>query len=137
MSHKSVLIVDDDRAVCGSLASILRSDEVETRTAFTMEEAERLLKSERFDLAIVDLRLRGSDSMEGLELISKIKAQSPQTQVVLFTAYGSPEIEAEARRRGAADYWEKRIKIPTIIERIRALGIAAGYERKEAPLPQD
>jgi DNA-binding NtrC family response regulator len=129
MSHKAVLIVDDDRAVCGSLASILRSDEVGTRTAFTVEEAERLLKSETFDLAIVDLRLRG-EGMEGLDLISKIKTQTPETQVVLFTAYGSPEIEREARQRGAVDYWEKRMKIPNIIERTKALGIPIGHERK-------
>jgi DNA-binding NtrC family response regulator len=129
MSHKAVLIVDDDRAVCGSLASILRSDEVGTRTAFTVEEAERLLKSETFDLAIVDLRLRG-EGMEGLDLISKIKTQTPETQVVLFTAYGSPEIEREARQRGAVDYWEKRMKIPNIIERTKALGIPVGHVRQ-------
>jgi DNA-binding NtrC family response regulator len=96
-----------------------------------MEEAEILLKTERFDLAIVDLRLRGSEGMEGLELISKIKEQTPGTRAVLFTAYGSPEIEQEALRRGAIDYWEKRMKIPAIIERIKALGIPAGHEGKQ------
>lgn len=130
MDHKSVLIVDDDGSICSSLASLLESDAVVVHTAATIEEAEVLLQAERFDLAIVDLRLRGGESIEGLNFISKIKAQTPETQVVLFTAYGSPEIEREARQRGAVDYWEKRMKIPDIIERTKALGIPIGQERK-------
>ncbi|MGH9839418.1 MAG: response regulator transcription factor [Blastocatellia bacterium] len=126
MEKKSVLIVDDDDSIRASLVSLLRSDVVETQTASTMEEAEALLKTERFDLAIVDLRLGGSGGAEGLELVSIIKARTPETQVVLFTGYGSPEIERAARERGAIDYWEKTIKVTTMIERLRALGISAG-----------
>lgn len=95
-----------------------------------MEEAERLLKTETFDLVITDLRLTGTVGAEGFELISQIKARTPETPVVLFTAYGSPEIEREARERGAADYWEKTIPIPALIEKVRALGIPVGHERK-------
>jgi DNA-binding NtrC family response regulator len=127
MDQKSILIVDDDSAIRSSLVSLLKSDAVETRTASTLEEAEMLLKTQTFDLAIVDLRLRGSEGLEGLELISTIKARTPETQVVLFTGYGSPEIEQEALKRGAVDYWEKRMKIPTVLEKLRALGIPAGH----------
>jgi DNA-binding NtrC family response regulator len=125
VEKKSVLIVDDDDSICASLVSLLRSDVVETQIASTVEEAEALLKTECFDLAIVDLRLGGSGGVEGLELISIIKARTPGTQVVLFTCYGSPEIEREARERGAADYWEKTIKIASLIERLRIMGIRA------------
>src|SRR5437867_2203291 len=96
MPKKSVLIVDNDGSIRSSLVALLGSDLVETRTASTVEEAEMLLKSERFDLAIVDLRLGGSGRMEGLELISAIKALTTETQVVLFTGYGSPEVERAA-----------------------------------------
>jgi DNA-binding NtrC family response regulator len=131
MNHKSVLIVDDDNLMRLSLASLLRSEGVETQTASTMEEAEILLKTEHFDLAIIDLRLTESEGLEGLELISKIKAQTPGTQAVLFTAYGSPEIEQEALQRGADEYWEKSLQLPMMLERLNALGISAGRERKE------
>jgi len=70
MNHKSALIVDDDNLMRLSLASLLRSEGVETQTASTMEEAEMLLKTERFDLAIIDLRLTENEGLEGLELIS-------------------------------------------------------------------
>jgi len=94
------------------------------------EEAERLLKFETFDLAIVDLRLTGNVGLEGLELISKIKAQTPGTQAVLFTAYGSLEIEQEAVKRGAVEYREKSLQLPVMLDRLNALGIPAGHERK-------
>ena len=56
MSKKSVLIVDDDASIRSSLVSLLGSDLVETRTASTMEEAELLLKTERFDPDLARLR---------------------------------------------------------------------------------
>ena len=127
---KSILIVDDDDSITSSLASLLGSDAVKVRTASTMEQAVQLLGAWTFDLVITDLRLRGKIGMEGLELISRIKARTPETRVVLFTAYGSPEIECEARQRGAADYWEKKIPIPALVERVRALGIPAGLWKK-------
>jgi CheY-like chemotaxis protein len=128
MDRKKILVVDDDATTRSSLVSLLASDAVEVRTASTMEQAGAQLEAETFDLAIVDLHLTGRVVMEGLELISKIKQQTPATPVVLFTAYGSPEIEQRARQRGATDYWEKMIGIPTLIERVRALGIPVGHE---------
>ena len=88
MDKKSVLIVDDDDSICSSLVALLKSDLVETPTASTREMAEILLKTERLDLAIVDLGLGGSEDMEGLEIISTIESRT--TEGVLFTGYGSP-----------------------------------------------
>jgi len=130
VDKKSVVIVDDDDSICSSLVSLIRSDAVTTRTASTMEGAEALLKAERFDLAIVDLRLKGSGNTAGLDLISAIKAQAPETQVVIFTGYGSPEVARAARERGAVDYWEKNIKVATLIEKLRALGIFVGHRKR-------
>lgn len=59
--------------------------------------------------------------------------RTPETPVVLFTAYGSPEVEREALRRWAVDYWGKTIPIPALIERVRALGIPVRHEAM-APL---
>lgn len=130
MSTKKVLIVDDDETTRASLALILKSDAVEIHTVATEREAERQLSREAFDLVITDLHLTGRVGMEGLDMISKIKAQRPETHVVLFTAFGSPEIEREAMMRGASDYWEKTIMIPTIVERVKALGIPAGRSKQ-------
>lgn len=125
MDQKFILIVDDDELTTTSLTGLLKSEAVTIRTASTREEAEALIEAERFDLAIVDLHLTERPDQEGLQLISRIKQHTPETPVVLFTAYGSAEIEREARKRGAADYWEKTIPIPALIERVRMLGIPA------------
>jgi DNA-binding NtrC family response regulator len=130
MDRKTLLIVDDDDSTLSSLVVLLKSDAVTLRTASTAEEAEALLKSHTFDLVITDLHLSGRVGLEGLEVISRVKAQSPQTPVVLFTAFGSPEIEQEARRRGATDYWVKTMHIRTLVEKVRTLGIPVGQHRK-------
>ena len=126
MDKKSVLIVDDEDSICSSLVTLLKSDLVETRTASTLETVDKLIATEKFDLAIVDLCFKGGGDMEGLDIISLIKARTPETQVVLFSGYGTPEIERAALARGAIDCWDKSIKIATLIERFRALGIPAG-----------
>jgi DNA-binding response OmpR family regulator len=126
MGQKRVLIVDDDETTRLSLATLLRSNHVVVRGASTMKEAETMMDVETFDLVITDLHLTGRADLQGLELISAVKAKTPRTVVVLLTGYGSSEIEHEARRRGADDYWEKTIMIPELVERARALGISAG-----------
>jgi CheY-like chemotaxis protein len=83
----------------------------------------------------VDLSLTGRVGRAGFELISKIKQRAPETQIVLFTGYGLPEIVREAREHGAADYWEKTILIPTLIERLRRLGISVGQTRRSSGSP--
>jgi DNA-binding NtrC family response regulator len=123
MDRKFILIVDDDHSITSSLRTLLKSDAVSVHTASTMEEAEMMLATENFDLVITDLWLSGPTSTEGFDLISRIKARTPQMPVVLLTAFGSPKIEQEARQRGANDYWEKTILIPALVDRIRALGI--------------
>jgi len=131
MAQKSVLIVDDDASTCSSFVSLLESDAVVLRTASTLKEAEMLLESQTFDLVITDLHLTGRVGRQGLDLVSRIKARTPETPVVLYTGYGSPEIEREAMTRGAADYWEKPLLIPRLMERLTALGIPVGHESKE------
>ena len=70
-------------------------------------EAEALLSAGDYDLAILDLRLSGTPGAEGLELIESVRARSPRTRIILLTAYGSREIEAEALRRGADAFLHK------------------------------
>ena len=118
---KSILIVDDEASVRESLAPVLESDEVKVDSASSLGEAEEFLKVQKFDLVITDLRLGGTLGTEGLDLISRIKELEPTTRVVLMTAFGSREVEQEARRRGASDFWKKSILIPDLVSRVRTL----------------
>jgi DNA-binding response OmpR family regulator len=120
---QQVVVVDDDDAVRNGLARILSSPEVEVVTAATADEARRVLDGGAVDLVVCDLCLSGLDDREGLELVSWIKARHGATAVLLVTAFGSAEVRAEALRRGADDYWEKRGPVDGLMKKIRALGI--------------
>jgi two-component system response regulator AtoC len=67
--------------------------------------------------------MSGIDGIEGLELLSYIKKNSPDTAVIIMTAYGSDEVKNEAYKRGAFYYYEKPLDINHLIEKINSLGI--------------
>jgi len=96
---KHILIVDDMRAPLQSLVAILENMDFEIITASSFEEAEIKLKHYTFAVAIVDLALRKDFHVQGLKLIQQIKKQSPQTGIILVTAYPKrlvvqPNVEA-------------------------------------------
>lgn len=127
---KQVLVVDDDPSVRSGLQWILASTEVEVRTAESLGDAQKIFGEAAIDLVVCDLRLQGLSDTEGFELVSWVRERYPRTASLLMTAFGSPEIRAEALRRGADDYWEKRGSINELLEKIRALEIHAGWPER-------
>ena len=103
-SPNTILIVDDERSITGALAAILRKAGYEVFTTNSFAEANSVLGSRSFNLVITDLRLRDGT---GIDLITHIKKQTPDTEVILMTAFGSIEITIEAIKRGAYYYLEK------------------------------
>ena len=100
----TILVVDDDRSITGALAVVLRKAGYETLTANSFVEAKSVLSGRSFDLVITDLRLTDGT---GIDLITHIKEQTPYTEVILMTAFGSTEVTIEAIKRGAYYYLEK------------------------------
>jgi two-component system response regulator HydG len=98
------LVVDDERSIAGALEIILRESGYEVLTANSVFEATKILRDRDFDLVITDYRL--SDGT-GCDLITHIKSETSETEVILMTAYGSLEITIEAIKRGAYYYLEK------------------------------
>lgn len=101
---KRILIVDDERSVTVALNLILSDAGFEVLTADSFAESIKVLSVASVDLVITDLRL--SDG-SGLDLITHIKSEAPNTEVILMTAYGSVDITIEAIKRGAYYYLEK------------------------------
>lgn len=99
MSYK-VLVIDDEESILFAMGEYFRLHGCEVDCAREMEEAEALLAHRRYSAVIADMRLTGSYGTEGLQIISDVRQCCPGTRVILLTAYGSDEIEAEARRRG-------------------------------------
>jgi CheY-like chemotaxis protein len=107
---KSVLIVDDEETLTWSMARSLSKDrnKYEVLVANTGREALNLLKKNKIDVLISDIRM---PDINGLDLLVKVKKDYPQTSVVIMTAYGSPDLQKEARQRGSLFYIEKPFEI--------------------------
>jgi len=104
----TILVVDDQpgqrQFISGSLAR-----EHEIVTAANGLEASQLLSHRSFDLVITDERMPG---MSGIDLIRWMRDKSPETPVIVLTAYGSVQTAVEAIKLGAEEYLTKPLKSP-------------------------
>jgi DNA-binding NtrC family response regulator len=122
-SPYKILVVDDEASVTGALKLVLEDAGYEVLTAQSIAEANRLLTGRYFDLIITDFRL--SDAT-GIDLLAQIKRDSPDTEVILMSAYGSLDITIEAIKRGAFYYLEKPYAPDSLLALVkRALQFAA------------
>ena len=118
-----ILLVDDEAKMVTLLRSALayRGHEVVGVTAGA--EALDLVARESFDLVLTDLRM---EPVGGMDVISGVKERSPDTQVVVLTAYGDVTTAVEALQRGAYHYLTKPINFDEVAHTVeRALGEAA------------
>jgi len=101
---RKILVVDDEPSVTGSLEMILSGAGYEVLTANSFAGSVAILSGTSVNLVITDLRL--SDS-SGIDVIKHVKKNSPETEVILMTGYGSVDITIEAIKAGAYYYLEK------------------------------
>lgn len=100
----NILIVDDEAALRGLLARILRLEGYAVTEAGTAREGLRRLEQELFQVALCDVKLPDGN---GVDLVGTIKKQSPDTEVILLTAYGNIPDGVQAIKNGAFDYLTK------------------------------
>jgi DNA-binding response OmpR family regulator len=127
---KKVLIVDDEETLTWSMAKSLSKDrdKYEVIIANNGKEALGLLKKDKIDLVISDIRM---PDINGLDLLVQIKMNHPQTKVIIMTAYGSSDVQREANRRGSLFYIEKPFEINDIRKIIIDLiGKKKGFQGK-------
>ncbi len=99
-----ILIVDDDIVVRDSLGKWFESEGFEVTIAPGAAAALETLSRERFDLALVDIKMPGVD---GIELQAKLRQIEPEMPVVIMTGYASVETAVRALKNGAYDYITK------------------------------
>jgi two-component system, NtrC family, nitrogen regulation response regulator GlnG len=116
----TILIVDDDAAVCWALEQVLKAQGYRVVIAADAAAARRLVRRQRPDLVITDVRMPGES---GLDLLAGLKAENPSLPVVVTTAHGTMESAVEAVRRGAFDYLPKPLDLDRTLDLVRrALG---------------
>jgi DNA-binding NtrC family response regulator len=112
-----ILVIDDEPSVTDALSFVLTDLGHHVDAAKSGAEAKELLKGSPYDLVFTDLRLPDAS---GIELLSLIKGDTPNTEVILMTAHGSVDITIEAIKLGAFYYIEKPFtpqQVAALIER--------------------
>jgi two-component system NtrC family response regulator len=106
MPKERILIVEDDDGLRQVTQVQLEREGYEISTAVSAELALPILKKTLQQLVIVDLNLPG---ISGLELLKRVRAEYPETAVIVTTAFGTVETAVEAMKAGAYDYISKPV----------------------------
>ncbi len=115
---KRILIVDDDEALCDSLAEqFALGDEFSTLAAYTAAEGIRLTKSEVIDLVILDINLPDLDGREACKIMRRNGYKGP---VIMLTGQSSDSDTILGLDAGANDYVAKPFKFGVLLARVRA-----------------
>jgi len=106
-----ILVVDDEKGMREFLAIMLRKEGYDVVTAEGGQKAVKIIKEDVFDLVITDIRM---PRVDGVEVLRAVKEASPETVVIMITAYASAETAVEAMKQGAYDYITKPFKVDEI-----------------------
>jgi len=121
-----ILIVDDKEGFRLPLQRALEAAGFEVIAVPSAEDALDVLDGSTVDVLLTDQRL---PRMDGVQLITRVKATHPAMGIIAMTAYGTIESAVEARRRGADDYLVKPFEVPDLL---RALHRALDQQKSPA-----
>ena len=115
-TNAKILIVDDEESIRFFLRELLERDGYTVVAAESGEVALKHIEQEEFDLALIDLKMRG---ISGTDVLKVLHTKAPDTVVIMLTGHGSLESAVEALRQGAHDYLFKPCKTIELRESIR------------------
>ncbi|HOD65400.1 MAG TPA: sigma-54 dependent transcriptional regulator [candidate division Zixibacteria bacterium] len=130
----AVLVVDDDRLVNEFLVETLRRAGYDCTAAHSGEEALARLNERDFDIVVTDLKMPG---MDGLALLAQVKKASPQTIVIMMTAYGTIDTAVKAIKNGAYDFLLKPVSPETVEHIIRRVAEVIALRRENELMRKD
>ena len=113
-----VLVVDDDDALRKACCDVAATMGFSVKAAESVPTAKAILRSQRIDLLLLDLKLPGGG---GLALLKQVKRLNPETTVVVMTAFATVSSAVEAMRIGAGDYLTKPFavrELTTVLGRV-------------------
>ena len=121
-----LLLIDDEPDILRVLSKSLEADGYEVVCAQNGAEGIAAFEKERPDIVITDIKM---PSMDGIEVLKKVKDQNTDTEVIIITGHGDIENAIEALKHGASDFINKPV-------RDEALAIALRRAREKAEIRQ-
>jgi heterodisulfide reductase subunit A len=113
-----ILVVDDELAVRDSLKEWLAEEGFTVSMAGSGAEALAALTTEPYHLMLLDIKMPG---MDGVEVLERAKALSPELTVIMMTAYATVETAVEAMKIGALDYLIKPFEVDSLMPKVAAV----------------
>lgn len=126
---EKILIVDDDEQLIGAYREYLSNLGYTVDCAMEIEEAQTLLTHFEYSVVITDLRLSRL-SFGGLELVKFIRDTGLAIRIVVLTAYGWPELKAEAANQGIDAFHRKPMRLADLA---RTISVLTGGPHAEIP----
>jgi DNA-binding NtrC family response regulator len=99
---KTILLIDDDDLIAGSLRQVLQMDGCDVDVAVDPGSAASLMSKKSYDIVVVDPYLTGGVHREDGDLIAHIRTLQPAANLVVLTGYGSPELDRSASDGGVS-----------------------------------
>ncbi|HEY6562422.1 MAG TPA: sigma-54 dependent transcriptional regulator [Polyangiaceae bacterium] len=134
MTDVTVLVVDDEAGNLTSLNKIFQREGMRVFTAESSKQALELARRHHIHVVLTDLMMPGTN---GVELLRALKELTPDTEVVLMTAYGTVETAVQAMREGAYDFVEKPLKRMTIVKSVRKAAERQSLVRENRSLREE
>ncbi len=122
-----LLVVDDEPAHAEVVAASLERIGAESVVVNSEKEAVATVRRRPFDVVVVDLALETNDG--GLNVLKTVKRESPETEVVIMTAFNGVETAVEAMLEGAFNYLQKPLDLKRLRSIVRKAGEAARLRR--------
>ncbi|MEM7654756.1 MAG: response regulator [Bacteroidota bacterium] len=117
-----LLIIDDDEGILFTLRILLRKQFVEVVTCQSPQQITHLLSQQYYDVVLLDMNfsLGNTSGEEGLSWLKEVKKKSPDSQVVMMTAYADIDLAIKAIKQGAHDFvikpWDNHKMVETVLQ---------------------
>jgi len=131
---KQVLLVDDEPGILKVLGISLADRGYRVMTAESGEEALRVFHEARPEVILTDIKMPG---MDGIELLKRIKEESPNTEVIMITGHGEMELAIQSLKYDASDFITKPIHDETLDIALRRALERLSYKKKLKEYTED
>jgi len=111
----SILVIDDDEGMCETLSDILEVTGYEVTIANDGYQALEVAKEKKIDISLIDIKMPG---INGVETFKEMKKFSPDTYVIMMTAYAVEDLIEEAIQEGVNTILYKPLNIEEILDSI-------------------
>jgi DNA-binding NtrC family response regulator len=122
-----LLLVDDEKDFVNILSKRLKRRNIDVVKAYSGAEAIQVLRGQKFDVALLDLKM---EDMSGIEVLKMLKIMAPRLAVIMLTGHGSAEAAEQGLKLGAFDYLAKPCALEKLLEKIME---AYAYRQQNEP----